>query len=100
MGHGNDYVCTACGERIPYVPGDFDYGFSAVIVTPVLCRTHGVVWAETGLSAHDPGWRHKKRRSYPCSECGTDSPRWDRKTCPRCGERTAVPDPDTVINWD
>lgn len=99
MGRARDYVCTKCGFEAKAVCSEGDVGMSGVVVTPVVCPTHDIVWGDTGLkfSRVDLG----RIRSCPCPECGADSPRWDRKTCPSCGAGAMVRDPFGIeMLWD
>ena len=77
---------------------DFDFGFSGRVTTPVVCREHGLVQADTGLNAQDNGWRRKRRRSYKCPVCASQCNLWDHKTCPQCGNHGLVP--VGFIDWD
>jgi hypothetical protein len=102
MGEARDYLCESCGYEARRVTGDFDCGFSGVVVTPVACPEHGVVTADTGLNRRDdPGCDERWRDSYPCPECGRDCPLWDRVTCPTCGAPGMVVNPDgDMLLWD
>ncbi|BCO83713.1 hypothetical protein MINTM011_20480 [Mycobacterium paraintracellulare] len=86
MGSAADYVCESCGYRASRVTRDFDYGFSADVVTPVVCHEHGIVTARTGLNAWDDGWESQKRGEYPCPKCDCLAPTWDGSSCPDCGQ--------------
>jgi len=99
MGMAIDWVCTSCGEQAHDVCEDGDCGMDLRIVTPVLCAKHGIVWGETDLvwDGEDP----KLASAYPCPECGRMSPLWDRATCPACGAKAMVPDPENgTALWD
>jgi hypothetical protein len=101
MGSAADYVCESCGYRARAVTRDFDYGFSADVVTPVVCHKHGIVSALTGLKAWDEGWTSHRRDEYPCPHCGCLSATWDRCTCPDCGQKTMGVDPHGITTlWD
>lgn len=79
MGSASLHRCRSCGYETDYITPDFDHGMSAVVVTPVLCATHGVAIADTGLMAWDMDWESQKADEYPCPECGETCPRWDRR---------------------
>jgi predicted RNA-binding Zn-ribbon protein involved in translation (DUF1610 family) len=100
MGSASGYICDNCGAALDFVTPDFDFGFSAQVTTPVLCAEHGVQQVDTGLMAWDHGWEEHRRASYPCPECGLQSPLWDHRTCPVCGERRMRVDPNEAICWD
>lgn len=89
MGTSYSHRCRSCGHVEEGVSPNFDYGMSGVVVTPVLCEEHGLVSADTGLSARDDfDWESKKGVAYLCPECGRISPVWDRRTCPSCGKKS------------
>ncbi|HEY5548994.1 MAG TPA: hypothetical protein VIL17_05315 [Coriobacteriia bacterium] len=100
MGSASGFICENCGAKVDFATPDFDYGFSAEVTTPVLCAEHGVQQADTGLMAWDQGWEQHKQMSYPCPECGQDSPLWDHRTCPVCGKRRMREDPSEIVDWD
>ena len=100
MGSMQDYRCTNCGYEAT-ASEDFAFGFTGEVITPVVCATHGLVIGETGLNAQQRGWKSKRRKSYPCSVCGRSSARWDRRTCPACGQPTMDVNPEGGITmWD
>ena len=100
MGTANSYICGVCRHEFS-ASEDFSFGFSGDVVTPVVCARHGVVEADTGINiargdvitAVD-----KAKPAFPCPECGKDSPRWDRRSCPQCGGRNL--DVADQIMWD
>ena len=101
MGSAADYVCENCRHRAKGVTDDFDCGFSGAVTTPVVCKTHGILPAQTGLQAFQDGWTRHKRKAYPCPECQTMSRVWDRHTCPACGSKTMVIDSEGgFVCWD
>jgi rubrerythrin len=102
MGSAGTYTCMNCGHTAEWVTADFDCGMMGDVVTPVVCREHGLRSADTGLSARlDPDWAERREREYPCPECGGPSPLWDRRTCPACGHRGAENDGwFPGIDWD
>jgi DNA-directed RNA polymerase subunit RPC12/RpoP len=101
MGHAADYWCTACGHQAENVTDNFSFGFSGVVVTPVVCTEHGIVTADTGMNARDDGPLTHTEREFSCPMCGAMSPRWDRTTCPECGQKCMSVDPNgRDIMWD
>lgn len=97
MGITRRYKCSNCGHEFEAVD-DFDCGMSGHVVTPVVCAKHGIADAETGTMAWDDDGIMRSRGTFPCPECGTESPRWDRLSCPQCGGKTSVTGRFTV--WD
>jgi DNA-directed RNA polymerase subunit RPC12/RpoP len=100
VGTASGYICAGCGTEVDCVTRDFDCGFSGEVTTPVLCAEHGVQQVDTGLMAWDEGWQEHKQTSYPCPECGRESPLWNHRTCPACGKRQMHADPESLIFWD
>lgn len=101
MGSAADYLCTACGYRAERVTANSDFGFSGIVVTPVVCAQHGIMSADTGMNVMDGGPSRRRKRKFPCPECGALSPRWDRRTCPECGQTSMGVDPTgPLIDWD
>ena len=82
MGSGQDYRCTNCGHVAKGISEDFDFGFSGDVITPVVCATHGIMSADTGLNAQHDCWEAERKQSYPCPACRSESDLWDRRTCP------------------
>jgi hypothetical protein len=80
MASAADYLCTSCCYRAREVTSDFDSGFLADVVTPIVCCNHRIVVAATGLKAWDKGWFSERKGEYPCPQCGSLSPTWDRTT--------------------
>lgn len=100
MGTLLSYSCGNCGRHVEHVSEDFDYGFSGEVVVPILCEEHGVRQVQTGLNARAEDWRDHALSTYPCPRCRRESPLWDHRTCPRCGERRVEADPGDLILWD
>ncbi|MGV9479368.1 hypothetical protein [Gordonia aichiensis] len=103
MGHASSYICGECDFRAEFVSGDFDFGFSGVIVTPVVCARHGVVSADTGLNAQDGDRVDDATRAarFPCPDCNRPCEQWDRLTCPRCSHQSMREDlSGPQILWD
>src|SRR5262245_13443565 len=98
MGRAAGYTCAECGYRAEFVADDFSYGFSGDVVTPVVCAEHGIISANTGINVIHGGLPAHRKRKFPCPECGVLSPRWNRKSCPKCGSDRI--ESDTVIMWD
>lgn len=96
MGIAHSYLCENCGYRAEFVTSDFDSGMRLETTTPVACPEHGIQQASI------PDFtRANQRDSYPCPECKQVRPRWDRETCPKCGQRRVVLDPpDNITLWD
>lgn len=99
MGSARDWLCTACGERARDVCEVGDCGMDMRVVTPVVCPQHGIVWGDTGTA-----WGAENvepSAAYPCPLCGRVAPQWDHVTCPSCGSRSMVPDPEGgAMMWD
>ena len=101
MGTAQDYICDSCGYRVEFVTGDFDFGFSGAVTTPIVCPKHAIQQADTGRNVRSLDWEPTGRDSFPCPVCHLENPRWDRKTCPKCGEPTMAVDPARgQIMWD
>jgi predicted RNA-binding Zn-ribbon protein involved in translation (DUF1610 family) len=89
MGTANSYRCEDCRHDFS-ASEDFSFGFSGDVVTPVVCARHGLVEADTGINVARGdaiSSAVKAKAAFPCPKCGADSPRWDRRSCPRCGGR-------------
>jgi predicted RNA-binding Zn-ribbon protein involved in translation (DUF1610 family) len=86
IGRAVTYVCEECGHDFVAVD-DFDFGMMGVVITPVVCPTHGLDSADTGVNLVEGGSISEVERlqHFPCPECGKEVPRWDRKSCPSCG---------------
>jgi predicted RNA-binding Zn-ribbon protein involved in translation (DUF1610 family) len=101
MGHAADYRCTACGHQAKSVTDSFSFGFSGVVVTPIVCVEHGIVSADTGMNVRAGEPLTRGNRRFACPECGAMSARWDRTTCPKCGQNRMTVDPNgRDIMWD
>ena len=59
------------------------------VSTPVVCLNHGLYNADTGVNLLEGGSisEVEHKRDFHCPECGKDAPRWDRESCPNCGEK-------------
>ena len=87
MGKACEYRCSECGHQFSATE-DFSCGFSGDVATPVVCRLHGLTSGETGVNLAAGGELTPAliaKQSFPCPDCGEESPRWDRKSCPGCG---------------
>ena len=87
MGSAAGYQCEACGYEFEAAE-DFSFGMSGEVGTPVVCPTHGVGSADTGVNmmrGEEVTPEIAQRTQFPCPECGKEAPRWDRQTCPNCG---------------
>jgi ribosomal protein L37AE/L43A len=98
MGTAWNYTCESCGYEANFVTDDFDCGFTGKVVTPISCPEHGVQTADTGMD-YSRDIVSVRADAYPCPECNTMRPRWDRKTCPMCGAST-MRQTDDIICWD
>ena len=87
MGTAAEYRCEDCEHQFS-ASEDFSYGFLGEVVTPVVCGDHGIYDADTGINVASGGKITSAdiaKAAYPCPECGVPSPRWDRRSCPKCG---------------
>lgn len=101
MGCSQDYLCKNCGYEAELVSETFDYGFSGDVVTPVVCPSHRIQQADTGLCAQDEDWWSRRLEAYPCPVCRQDSPLWDHRTCPKCGHASMAVNPlGGLMMWD
>ena len=75
-----------CGHHFT-AEEDFSFGMSGEVSTPVVCPTHGLDSADTGVNmmVGELTPEITGQRQFPCPECGKEVPRWDRKSCPKCG---------------
>ena len=60
------------------------------VYTTVVCPEHGIRDAEAGVNVAqgDKISSVESREKFQCPECGKKSPRWDGKSCPKCGSET------------
>ena len=99
MGVAYEYRCTDCGYVPPMVTEDFNFGMFGQVATPVVCPDHGIAWGDAG--AMTSSWEPPPAKDlYPCSKCGRLSPRWDRRTCGRCGQPTMERNSRAYMLWD
>ena len=87
MGTSAEYRFEDCGHQFS-ASEDFSYGFLGEVVTPVVCGEHGLHDAETGINVArgEPiTLVDVATTEYPCPSCGVPSPRWDGRSCPKCG---------------
>lgn len=87
MGLAEYFLCGDCGHR--FLAGeDFGYGMIGEVHTPVVCAEHGLISAPVGVNLV-AGDRIEpvtlERPTFPCPMRGKDSPRWNGKSCPKCG---------------
>lgn len=86
MGMASRYRCGDCGHE--FTAGEeFSFGFLGVVVTPIVCKTHGLVDADTGVNVaagEEIRQEVMTKADYPCPECGVQCPRWDQRSCPNC----------------
>lgn len=87
MGTAAEFRCDDCGHQFS-ASEDFSFGFSGDVVTPVVCRAHGINEADTGINVAAGGRigpEVRAKQTFPCRVCGVESPRWDHESCPKCG---------------
>ena len=87
MGTAMEYRCEDCRYQFS-ASEDFSYGFLGEVATPVVCGEHGLGDADTGISVtrgDEITSTDRAKAEYPCPRCGVSSPRWDRRSCPKCG---------------
>ena len=87
MGIAAEYRCEDCGHQFG-ASKDFSFGFLGEVVTPVVCVEHGLGGAETGINVARGDKitsADRAKTEYPCPRCAVPSPRWDRRSCPKCG---------------
>ena len=85
MGTVEDFRCVDCGHEFT-ASGDFNYGRLGEVYTPVVCPDHGLNSASVGINlAKGERLPGEPELAYPCPVCRVLAPRWDRKSCPRCG---------------
>ena len=86
MGRLFRFNCNACGKKFSAEKG-ITAGLSGDAYAIVVCAEHGIGGADTGVNLNKGGDREslQKRKTFPCRQCGTESPVWDQKACPECG---------------
>jgi hypothetical protein len=73
-------IAIALGQQVP-----LSY---FLVVTPIVCVEHGLGGAETGINVARGDKitsADRAKTEYPCPRCAVPSPRWDRRSCPKCG---------------
>jgi predicted RNA-binding Zn-ribbon protein involved in translation (DUF1610 family) len=89
MGTSREYRCNGCGNEFSAEEG-FSFGFKGEVYTAVVCTEHGIGGAAAGVNVAEGGEISsvEKLKTFPCPECSKDAPRWDQRTCPKCGAET------------
>lgn len=86
MGLSREYRCNDCRSEWGAEDG-FSFGFLGDVCTTVVCEEHGIRTVDVEVNAREGGTISsvENRKHFPCRECGEEAPRWDAKTCPKCG---------------
>lgn len=86
MGRLFTFRCNGCKNQFSAGKG-FTVGWSGDVYAVVVCAEHGIGGADAGVNLDEGGDEEAlgKRTTFPCRECGTDAPLWDKKSCPKCG---------------